>query len=122
MYNFVCKDNLCKVDFSQDQNPVSQVPPPSLSEIINEARQTGQMPYGSQRKPLPSYTDNFEDQQYFDGRDKIDGQVNAIAFASLITDKEKELEDHKKKLENQKKVLSEAKKPITITPPETVND
>ena len=51
MYNFVCKDNLCKVDFSEEQNPVSQVPPPSLSELINEARQTGQMPYGSQRKP-----------------------------------------------------------------------
>ena len=109
MYNFVCKENLCKVDFSEEQNPVSQVPPPSLSELINEARQTGQMPYGSQRKPLPSYTDSFDGQQFFDGRDKIDGQVNAIAFASSISAKEKELEESKSK-------LVEAKKSVTSEP------
>lgn len=102
MYNFVCKDNLCKVDFSDDQNPVSQVPPPSLSQIINEARQTGQMPYGSQRIPLPSYIDSFEGEQYFDGRDKIDGQVNAIAFAGTISAKEKELKEQKAKLSESK--------------------
>lgn len=115
MYNFVNKDNLCSVDFSQEQNPVSQAGPPSLSELINEARQTGQMPYGSQRKPLPSYTESFDGEQYFDGRDKIDGQINAISFASSITAKEKELEDHKAK-------LAEAKKPITTTPPASVNE
>ena len=109
MYNFVCKENLCKVDFSEEQNPVSQVPPPSLSELINEARQTGQMPYGSQRKPLPSYTDSFDGQQFFDGRDKIDGQVNAIAFAYSISAKEKELEESKSK-------LAEAKKSATSEP------
>lgn len=114
MYNFVCKENLCKVDFSQEQNPVSQVPPPSLSELINEARQTGQMPYGSQRKPVPSYTESFEGQQYFDGRDKIDGQLNAIAFAGSISVKENELQEQKAK-------LSEAKKSITLTPPATVD-
>lgn len=115
MYNFVCIDNLCKVDFSEEQNPVSQVPPPSLSEIINEARQTGQMPYGSQRKPLPSYTESFEGQQYFDGRDKIDGQVNAIAFAGTISAKEKELESNKLK-------LSEARKSVVTSQPATVSD
>ncbi len=115
MYNFVCKENLCKVDFSQEQNPVSQVPPPSLSELINEARQTGQMPYGSQRKPLPSYTDSFDGQQYFDGRDKIDGQLNAIAFAGTISAKEKELEENKAK-------LFEAKKSVTTLQPATVGD
>ena len=115
MYNFVCKENLCKVDFSEEQNPVSQVPPPSLSEIINEARQTGQMPYGSQRRPLPSYTESFEGQQYFDGRDKIDGQVNAIAFADSISVKENELKEQKAR-------LSEAHKPITTTQPATVSE
>lgn len=115
MYNFVCKDNLCKVDFSGEQNPVSQVPPPSLSELINEARQTGQMPYGSQRKPLPSYTDSFDGNQYFDGRDKIDGQVNAIAFAGTISAKEKELEANKAK-------LVEAKKSVVTTQPATVDN
>ena len=115
MYNFVCKDNLCKVDFSQEQNPVSQVPPPSLSEIINEARETGQMPYGSQRKPLPSYTDSFDGVQFFDGRDKIDGQVNAIAFAGSISAKENELKEQKAR-------LSELKKPITTSQPATVSD
>lgn len=104
MYNFVCKDNLCKVDFSQEQNPVNQVPPPSLSELINEARQTGQMPYGSQRKPLPSYTESFEGEQYFDGRDKIDGQVNAISFARTISAKEKELKEQKAKLAESKEI------------------
>ena len=115
MYKYVNKENLCSVDFSQEQNPVSQVAPPSLSELINEARQTGQMPYGNQRKPLPSYTDTFDGEQFFDGRDKIDGQVNAIAFASSISDKEKDLEQHKAK-------LAEANKPITTTQPAAVND
>ncbi len=115
MYNFVCKDNLCKVDFSEEQNPVSQVSPPSLSEIINEARQTGQMPYGSQRKPLPSYTESFDGVQFFDGRDKIDGQLNAIAFADSISIKEKELEVSKEK-------LAEAKKSVTMSQPASVND
>ncbi len=115
MNNFVCKDNLCKVDFCGEQNPVSQVPPPSLSELINEARQTGQMPYGNQRKPLPSYTESFDGEQYFDGRDKIDGQVNAIAFAASISVKEKELNEHKLK-------LAEVKKSVISTQPVTVGD
>ena len=105
MHNFVCKDNLCKVSFAGEQNPVSQVPPPSLSELINEARQTGQMPYGSQRRPLPSYTDSFDGVQFFDGRDKIDGQVNAIAFAGTISAKEKELQEQKSR-------LAESKEPV----------
>lgn len=115
MYKFVNKENLCSVDFSLEQNPVSQVAPPSLSELINEARQTGQMPYGNQRRPLPSYTDSFDGEQFFDGRDKIDGQINAIAFASSITAKEKELEQHKAK-------LAEASKPTTTTTPAPVNE
>ena len=115
MYNIVNKHKLCSISFENEQNPVSQVAPPSLSELINEARQTGQMPYGSQRKPLPSYTESFDGEQFFDGRDKIDGQVNAIAFASSISAKEKELEQHKAK-------LAEAKKPITTTQPAAVSD
>lgn len=106
MYNLVNKHNLCSVDFSHEQNPVSQVAPPSLSELINEARQTGQMPYGSQRKPLPSYTESFDGEQFFDGRDKIDGQVNAIAFASSITSKEQDLEQIKVKLAESKETIS----------------
>lgn len=98
MYNFINNDNLCCVSFTECPQLVSQVPAPSLSEIINEARQTGQMPYSSQRIPIPSYTNDLDAHQFFDGCDRIDGQVNALRFADLIKSKETDLEVQKSKL------------------------
>lgn len=56
------------------------------------------MPYTSQRTPVPSYTDDLDANQFFDGCDRIAGQVNAIRFSETIKSKEKELEDNKTKL------------------------
>lgn len=98
MYNYINNDNLCCVSFAECPQLVSQVPAPSLSEIINEARQTGQMPYSSQRTPVPSYTDDLDARQFFDGCDRIDGQVNALRFADSIKLKEEDLVEQKLKL------------------------
>lgn len=97
MYNFVNPKNLCSVDFSECPLLVSQVPVPSLSEVITEARRTGQMPYTSQRIPIPSYTDDLDSDVPFDACDKIGAQVNAISFADTITSKERDLEDFRKR-------------------------
>lgn len=97
MYNFVNLDNLCSVDFSDCPLLVSQVSVPTLSEVITEARRTGQMPYTSQRIPIPSYTDDLDSDIPYDACDKIGAQVNAITFADTITSKEKELEDLRKR-------------------------
>lgn len=98
MYNYINNDNLCCVSFAECPQLVSQVPAPSLSEIIGEARQTGQMPYSSQRTTVPSYTDDLDALQFFDGCDRIDGQVNALRFADSIKLKEAELLEQKSKL------------------------
>lgn len=97
MYNFVNLENYCSVDFSDCPLLVSQTPVPTLSEIITEARRTGQMPYTSQRIPIPSYTDDLDSDIPFDSCDKIGSQINAISFADTITSKEKDLEDLRKR-------------------------
>lgn len=98
MHTFINIENQCVISFEDCPLLVSQVPSPSLSEIISEARQTGQMPYTSQRTPVPSYTNDLDANQFFDGCDRIDGQVNAIRFSDAIKSKENELGEHKKKL------------------------
>ena len=98
MHNYINNENQYSVSFTECPLLVSQVPAPTLSEIIKEARQTGQMPYSSQRIPVPSYTDNLDAQQFFDGCDRIAGQVNAIRFSDSIKAKETELDEHKLKL------------------------
>lgn len=108
MHNYINNENQYSVSFKECPSLVSQVPAPSLSEIIKEARQTGQMPYSSQRTPVPSYTNDLDAKQFFDGCDRIAGQVNAIRFSSLIKSKETELEEHKQKLSSLK---SSAKTP-----------
>lgn len=101
MFNFVNINNLCSVDFSDCPVLVSHVPAPSLSEIVAEARRTGQVPYTSQRIPIPSYTDDLDSNIPFDACDKIGAQVNAISFADIITSKEKDLEDFRKRKSSQ---------------------
>lgn len=97
MYNFLNPENLCSVDFSECPLLVSQTCVPSLSEVITEARRTGQMPYTSQRVPVPSYTDDLDSNIPFDACDKIGAQVNAISFADTITSKEKDLDEFRKR-------------------------
>lgn len=111
MHAFINNKNQYSVSFAECPLLVSQVPAPSLSEIIREARQTGQMPYTCQRTPVPSYVDDLDSQQFFDGCDRIDGQVNAIRFSDTIKLKEKELDEHKSKLSS-----------LKSQKPETVND
>lgn len=98
MYNYINNNNICCVSFAECPQLVSQVPAPSLSEIISEARQTGQMPYSNQRTPIPSYTNDLDACQFFDGCDRIDGQVNALRFAEQIKSKEDDLLEQKSKL------------------------
>lgn len=98
MHNYINYDNQYSISFADCPLLVSQVPAPTLSEIIKEARQTGQMPYTTQRMPVPSYTDDLDAEQFFDGCDRIAGQVNAIRFSESIKSKETELEEHKQKL------------------------
>lgn len=102
MHNYINNENQCSVSFAECPLLVSQVPAPSLSEIINEARRTGQMPYTSQRTPVPSYTNDLDAQQFFDGCDRIAGQVNAIRFSDSISQIEAKLADDRKKLTIQK--------------------
>lgn len=102
MHTFINNENQCSVSFAECPLLVSQVPAPSLSEIIREARQTGQMPYTTQRTPIPSYTNDLDAEQFFDGCDRIAGQVNAIRFSDTIRQIESKLEDDQKKLTIQK--------------------
>lgn len=103
MYNFVNLENICEVSFENEPLLVSQVPPPSLSEVISEARRTGQMPYTSQRTPVPSYTNDLDAHQFFDSPDKIGDSINADRFASHIGSVEKKLSDNKNRLDALKK-------------------
>lgn len=102
MHTFINNENQYSVSFAECPALVSQVPAPSLSEIIREARQTGQMPYTSQRIPVPSYTDDLDAKQFFDGCDRIAGQVNAIQFSDSIRQLEAKLAYDRDKLTIQK--------------------
>lgn len=108
MYSYINENNQCSVSFAECECLVSQVPAPSLSEIIREARQTGQMPYSCQRVPIPSYTDDLDSNQFFDGCDKVAGQVNAIRFSDSISRMEAKLADDQKKLAIEKSEKSSA--------------
>ena len=98
MHTYINVNNQYSVSFAECECLVSQVSAPSLSEIIREARQTGQMPYTNQRIAVPSYTNDLDAQQFFDGCDRIAGQVNAIRFSETIKSKEKDLDEQKAKL------------------------
>lgn len=109
MHNYINNENQYSVSFAECPLLVSQVPAPSLSEIIKEARQTGQMPYSTQRTPVPSYTNDLDAQQFFDGCDRIAGQVNAIQFSDSIRQLETKLASDRNKLTIQKSENPSAK-------------
>lgn len=93
-YGFVNPDNLCIVDFSDCENPVNPaLQVPSLSELVQQARQTGQMPYGNQRIAVPSYTDDIDNGTIYDASDRVGMSIVERDFRESIQAKERDLAD-----------------------------
>lgn len=91
-YGFVNPDNLCVVDFSDCENPVNPaLQVPSLSELVQQARQTGQMPYGNQRIAVPSYTDDIDSGPLYDAPDRVGMAIAERDFRESIQAKERYL-------------------------------
>lgn len=91
-YGFVNPDNLCTVDFSECENPVNlALQVPSLSELVQQARQTGQLPYGNQRIAVPSYTDDIESGPLYDAPDRVGMAIAERDFRESIQAKERDL-------------------------------
>lgn len=102
-YGFVNLDNICNIDFSDCENPVNPaLQVPSLSELVQQARQTGQMPYGNQRIAVPSYTDDIDSGPLYDGPDRVGMALAEKNFRESIQAKEKDLEDIQTKLKAEK--------------------
>lgn len=92
MHSFVNLDNICIIsDFGPNPcDPSLRVP--SLSELVADARKTGQMPYGNQRVPIPSYTDNLDDDIPYNSPDKVGACVNESIMRSRIEELERDFE------------------------------
>lgn len=102
MHNFVNLYNICEIgDFGPSPCDPSLVVP-SISELVMQARQTGQMPYGNQRVPIPSYTDNLDDDIPYNSPDKVGAALNESFMRSRIQDLEKDFEGQKSKIDVQK--------------------
>lgn len=102
-YGFVNPDNICVVDFSDCENPVNPaLQVPSLSELVQQARQTGQMPYGNQRIAVPSYTDDIDSGPLYDGPDRVGMAIAERDFRESIQAKERDLADVQSKLKVEK--------------------
>lgn len=98
-YGFVNLDNFCTVDFSECENPVNPaLQVPSLSELVRQARQTGQMPYGNQRIAVPSYTDDIDSGPLYDGPDRVGMAIAERDFRESIQQKENDLAELQTKL------------------------
>ena len=102
-YGFVNPDNLCEVDFSDCENPVNPaLQVPSLSELVQQARQTGQMPYGNQRIAVPSYTDDIDNGTIYVASDRVGMSIVERNFRESIEAKERVLADIQTKLKEEK--------------------
>lgn len=66
---------------------------PSISELVREARQTGNVPYSCLRTPVPSYTDDIDSDssKYFASPDRCGDALNERAFRSNIEQTERAL-------------------------------
>lgn len=90
MHSFVNLDNICIVtDFGPNPCDLS-LRVPSLSELVDEARKTGQMPYGNQRTPIPSYTDNLNDDIPFNSPDRVGSAMNERYMRETIEQLERD--------------------------------
>lgn len=108
-YGFVNPDNLCIVDFFDCENPVNPaLQVPSLSELVQQARQTGQMPYGNQRIAVPSYTDDINSGPLYDGPDRVGMAIAEKTFRESIQQKEKDLVDIHTKLKAENDKIKQA--------------
>lgn len=91
------------VTFDPATNPVSpDAHWPSISEMVAEARKTGQMPFSNLRTPVPSYTEDIDTPQGFESTDKVEAAINARAFADKVSEMETTLEELKSKEKEQK--------------------
>lgn len=108
-YGFVNHENLCEVDFSDCENPVNPaLQVPSLSELVQQARQTGQMPYGNQRIAVPSYTDDIDNGTIYDASDRVGMSIIERNFRESIQAKEHDLADIQTKLKAEKEKQQQA--------------
>lgn len=97
MYNFVNLANICNVgDFPPNPCDLS-LRVPSISELVAEARKTGQMPYGNQRIPIPSYTDDIDSNIPFNSPDRVGSAMNERYMRETIEQLEKDFEELKSK-------------------------
>ena len=95
MYRFVNLDNICTVgDFPPNPCDLS-LRVPSISELVAEARKTGQMPYGNQRTPIPSYTDDIDSDIPFNSPDRVGSAVNERYMRESIEQLERDFEESK---------------------------
>ena len=105
MKTLINKENIQSsyVTFDPATNPVSpDAHWPSISEMVAEARKTGQMPFSNLRTPVPSYTDDIDTPQGFDSTDKVEAAMNARAFADKVSEMETTLEELKAKEKQEK--------------------
>ena len=66
---------------------------PSISELVREARQTGNVPYSCLRTPVPSYTDDIDSDSnlYFSSPDRVGDALNERALRNNIEQTERAL-------------------------------
>lgn len=87
-------DNMSHVSFlgcEKFVDPSLRVP--SISELVREARQTGNVPYSCLRTPVPSYTDDIDSDssKYFASPDRCGDALNERAFRANIEQTERAL-------------------------------
>lgn len=100
MYKFVNLDNICIVgDFPPNPCDLS-LRVPSISELVAEARKTGQMPYGNQRTPIPSYTDDLDSDIPFNSPDRVGSAMNERYMRDTIEQLERDFAEQSKKPAN----------------------
>lgn len=66
---------------------------PSISDLVREARQTGNVPYSCLRTPVPSYTNDIDSDssKYFASPDRCGDALNERAFRANIEQTERAL-------------------------------
>lgn len=109
-------DNMFSQSFTDCENfidPALRVP--SISELVREARQTGNVPYSCLRTPVPSYTEDIDSDssKYFASPDRCGDALNERAFRANIEQTERALAKTRDEL---------AKRAQSGTPPEQSAD
>lgn len=99
MHKYVNKENVrsAVVDFSFCPDYVNQASRPRLvSDMVDEATKTGQLPNSSFLPPLNTYTEDIDSLDLEAvGDDKIDSYARAQAVMDFVDKKEKEVKSQK---------------------------